>query len=226
MQNEKVFLSEEEIATPFGLRKLCYRLIKRTFDTFVSFIGILVLLPLTLIVKVLYLVTGDHDPIFHKQERIGCYGKPFVLYKFRTMRMNADEILFDLLEKNPKLKEEYSVNKKLKNDPRITKIGKILRCLSLDEFPQFLNIFKGDMSFVGNRPYLPREKEDMGLFYHDIIRTKPGLTGYWQTSGRSNTTFYERLLMEQKYSKIQSLSLDIKIIFRTVIQFLKKDGAM
>ena len=100
----------------------------------------------------------------------------------------------------------------------------IVRKLSLDEFPQFINIFKGDMSFVGNRPYLPREKNDMGSYYKYIIKTKPGLTGYWQVSGRSKTTFLNRLRMEKRYSNIQSLSLDIKIIFKTILQFFKCGG--
>ena len=128
---------------------------------------------------------------------------------------NADEILFRTLELDKIMAEEYSVKKKLKNDPRITKVGKIIRKLSIDELPQFINIFLGQMSLIGNRPYLPREKEDMGVYYMSIIKTKPGLTGYWQVSGRSNTTFEDRLKLEKEYSNNACMLLDIKIFFKT-----------
>lgn len=101
------------------------------------------------------------------------------------MVVNADNILFEMLEKNPKMKEEYEKIKKLNNDPRITKIGRFIRRYSIDELPQLLNILKGDMSVIGNRPYLPREKKDMNGYFDEIVKTKPGLTGYWQVSGRS-----------------------------------------
>ena len=104
---------------------------------------------------------------------------------------------------------------KLKNDPRITKIGKLLRKTSLDELPQLINVVKGEMSLIGNRPYLPREKEDMGKSYEEIIKTKPGITGYWQVKGRSNITFKERLKLESYYSNNANLLLDIKIFFLT-----------
>jgi len=225
MNQEKVLFED----TRSGLatyRKIAYVCSKRTFDVLVSIFGMLWLLPLALIIKVMYVCTGDFASIFYKQERIGLRGKIFMLYKFRTMKPNADAILASLLESDEALRLEYEENKKMKNDPRITKAGKIVRKFSLDEFPQFINIFKGDMSLVGNRPYLPREKEDMGSYYHFIIRTKPGLTGYWQVNGRSNTTFLNRLRMEKKYSNIQSFGLDMKIIFKTLVQLFKRDGAM
>ena len=128
---------------------------------------------------------------------------------------NADEILFRTLEMDKILEEEYTKYKKLKKDPRITPIGKIIRKFSIDEMPQFINVFLGDMSLIGNRPYLPREKKDMGDYYEDIVKTKPGLTGLWQVSGRSETTFEERLEIEQRYSKQAGFKLDIKIFFKT-----------
>lgn len=228
MNKDGVVMTDEIKTVSFSqtFKRGCYRFTKRTFDVLVSFIGILFLIPLSVLIKIIYVCTGDFHSIFYSQERIGIFGKTFKLYKFRTMKPNADAILLELLASDEALKEEYEENKKLKNDPRITKAGNVIRRLSLDEFPQFLNIFKGDMSFVGNRPYLPREKEDMGSYYKYIIQTKPGLTGYWQTSGRSNTTFLYRLRMEKKYSTIRSLKLDIKIIFKTVVQVFKRDGAI
>ena len=121
--------------------------------------------------------------------------------------------------------QETGINKKLKDDPRVTKIGKFLRNTSIDELPQMINIFKGDMSLIGNRPYLPREKEDIGAYYKDIVKTKPGLSGLWQVSGRSNLTFKDRLKLESYYSNNANLWLDIKIFFKTILVVLKKNGA-
>ena len=138
---------------------------------------------------------------------------------------NADEVLAKLLKEDKEAAKEYKINKKLENDPRITKMGKILRKTSIDELPQLINVLKGDMSLIGNRPYLPREKEDMGDYYNDILKTKPGLTGYWQVSGRSNTTFEERLKLEKYYSNHSSLKLDIKIFFKTFKVVLLHKGS-
>lgn len=192
-----------------------YEGIKRTFDIIVALIACLFLIPIAIGIKIASLLTKDTQSIFFTQERIGRNGRNFKLYKFRSMVPNADQVLFKLLEKNKKLKKEYQLNKKLKEDPRITKVGKFIRKYSIDELPQVINILKGDMSFIGNRPYLPRERKDIGIFYDDIVKTKPGLTGYWQVSGRSNTTFQKRLELERYYSKNHSLGLDIQIFVKT-----------
>ena len=120
----------------------------------------------------------------------------------------------------------YDENQKFENDPRITKIGKLLRITSIDEFPQFINVFLGQMSLVGPRPYLPREKKDMGSRYKTITTVKPGLTGYWQVRGRNNTDFNDRLNLDVKYVKIKSLLLDLKILFKTFVIVFKRDGAL
>lgn len=226
MNQEKVMLENEHVSTFRSFKKISYVCIKRTFDVLVSLIGMLCLVPLVVVIKIMYILTGDFKSIFYKQERIGKNGKHFMLYKFRTMKPDADRLLEEILLNDEAMREEYEENKKLRNDPRITKAGKIIRKLSIDEFPQFINIFRGDMSLVGNRPYLPREKEDMGSFYKDIVKTKPGLTGYWQTSGRSNTTFRHRLRLERFYSNNRSFLLDMKIIFKTVKQVFQRNGAM
>lgn len=212
-------IEKEQVST-----KVVYSFFKRTFDIIVGILGILLLIPVSLIVKIANLLSKDYAPIIYSHERIGKNGKPFKLYKFRSMVPNADDILMEML-KDKKIADEYNKNKKLKNDPRITKVGKIIRKTSIDELPQFINILKGDMSLVGNRPYLPREKKDMGKYYDDIIKTKPGLTGYWQVSGRSDVSFKYRLKLEQYYSNNYSFKLDMQIIFKTVKVVLGMKGA-
>ena len=202
-----------------------YFFCKRITDILFSLLGLLLLIPVIIVVKIAYMLSGDFEKIFFTQERIGLNGKTFKLYKFRTMVPNADAVLEELLKKDKALAKEYKINKKLKNDPRITKIGKIIRKSSIDELPQILNILKSDMALIGNRPYLPREKEDMGEYYEDIIKTKPGLTGYWQVSGRNNVTFEYRLQLEKYYSNHCGLIFDIKIFFKTFIVVLKCIGS-
>lgn len=207
------------------IKSLGYLLLKRLFDLVIGLIGFVFFIPITVVVKIAYMISGDFNSIFFSQDRIGKNGKKFRLYKFRSMCLNADEILFKTLEMDLEAAREYKENKKLKNDPRITKVGKVIRKLSIDEVPQIINILKGDMSLIGNRPYLPREKEDMGNFYGDIIKTKPGLTGYWQVNGRSDTSFKERLELEKYYSINSSLILDVKIFFKTFKVVLFGHGA-
>jgi len=202
-----------------------YLFIKRLFDIVMSGIGLIVLIPITIIIKIIYMCNGDFASVFFTQNRIGQYGKEFKFYKYRTMVPNADEILFEMLQNDKKIAEEYAKNKKLKNDPRITKAGNFIRKTSIDELPQLINVLKGDMSLVGNRPYLPREKEDMGKYFDDIVKTKPGITGYWQVSGRSDVSFKKRLELEEYYSDNATLMLDIKILFKTIGVVIGTKGA-
>ncbi len=204
-----------------------YFFIKRVFDIFVGILGTIILIPLTLFITIVRKIKKeDKGPIFYVHLRIGKNGKQFKLYKYRTMCMNADEKLKKYLEENEDAKKEYKKYKKLKNDPRISKLGEVLRTTSIDEFPQFFNVLIGNMSLVGPRPYLPREKEDMGEYYKNIIKCKPGITGYWQVNGRSNTTFEERLELDDYYIKNKSLWLDIKIIIKTALQIFIGKGAI
>lgn len=205
-------------------KKYFYKFVKRTFDIICSLIGVILLLPLTIIVKLCYIFTGDFKPIIYTQDRIGKDGKHFSLFKYRSMVWDADEKLKEVL-KDPKLKKEYQKYKKLEHDPRVTKVGKFLRRISLDEFPQFLNVFAGHMSLIGPRPYLPSEKKFMGKYYDEIIKCKPGITGLWQVNGRSDTTFYERLVIEKQYIEEYGLWLDIKIFFKTFSAVIARKGA-
>lgn len=206
-------------------KRVMYIIIKRIFDIICSLLGCILLIPVSILVKLLYIITGDFNSIFLVQKRIGINGKEFNFFKFRTMVPNADEILFQKLAEDENLAKEYKKNKKLKNDPRITKAGKLLRRTSIDELPQLINVLLGDMSMIGNRPYLPREKEEMGKYFGDIVKTKPGLTGYWQVSGKENSTFDKRLELESYYSNNRSLSMDVKIFFKTFMAVLGGHGA-
>ncbi len=138
---------------------------------------------------------------------------------------NADAELQHILATSPDLAKEYRENRKLRHDPRVTKVGWFLRRTSIDELPQLLNVLKGDMALVGNRPYLPREKKEMAGHYDEIVKTKPGITGYWQTLGRSDLSFRNRLELEEYYSEHQSFRLDVKILLKTPLVVLFGYGA-
>lgn len=207
---------------------LLYIISKRAIDIFASIIGILFLIPITIVVFTINKLKRQDNRIFFVQNRIGKDGKLFKMYKFQTMINNADEELKLYLNENPEAKKEYKKHKKLKDDPRVTEIGKILRKTSIDEFPQFINILRGEMSLVGPRPYLPREIKDMGEYYDCIIKSKPGLTGPWQISGRNNTTFQDRIAIDCNYVNSKSYCIkDVKIVLKTIDSALfKKDGAL
>ena len=201
-------------------------ILKRMLDIFGGICGVVMLIPLTIGVWIANKLSKDKGPIFYTQERIGQNGKIFKMYKYRSMVVGADEKLKEYLENNVGAREEYKKFKKLKNDPRVTKIGKFIRKTSLDEFPQFINVLKGEMSLVGPRPYLPREKEEINGFFKYITSCKPGITGLWQTRGRSNTTFTDRLTMDMEYYYNHELKMDIKLIYKTVRNVVKKEGAI
>lgn len=203
-----------------------YKICKRAMDIVIGIIGVIVLCPIIAVVFIANKIEGDKGPIFFMQKRIGEDGKLFRLYKFRTMVVDADKILMKKLKNDVNFREKYLNYRKIENDERITKIGNFLRKTSIDEFPQFINVLKGDMSFVGPRPYLNREKKDMGEYYNYIIKCKPGITGLWQVSGRSQNTFKERLKLDLEYYNNRGIWYDIKIIFRTVLSVFKKEGAM
>lgn len=192
-----------------------YLIFKRFGDITISLVVVVILVPVAFLVKVANLLNKDFDKLIYKQDRIGQNGRLFTIYKFRSMKVNADEELNTIL-KDKNYKKEYDLNKKISDDPRITKVGSFIRKTSIDELPQVINVLKGDMSIVGNRPYLPREKDDMGIYYDNIISTKPGITGLWQTSGRNKTTFNKRLEYENFYSNNRSFMLDCKILAKTI----------
>ena len=198
---------------------------KRIIDILVGIVGCVFLLPLTAILKICYVLNGDKHPLFFKQDRIGLNGKKIVIYKYRSMIPNAEAVLEELMKNDKNIRDEYLKNKKLENDPRITKVGHFIRRTSIDEFPQFINVLKGEMSLVGPRPYLFREIEDMGPFYDSIILTKPGITGMWQVSGRSDVSFDRRCRLDEYYAKNQNFWLDFTIVIKTIKAVLASSGA-
>ena len=202
------------------------KVVQRGVDILAGIVGVIVLAILTPIIWIANKLLKNDGPLFIKQERIGKDGKLFKMYKYRSMVVGADKKLKEYLKENKEAAKEYKKYKKLKNDPRITKIGKFLRKTSLDEMPQLLNVLNGTMSLVGPRPYLPREKEDMGDYYNIIIKDTPGVTGLWQIRGRSKTTFNDRLDMDIMYHKNKSLKNDLLILIKTFLSVFKKEGAI
>jgi Undecaprenyl-phosphate galactose phosphotransferase WbaP len=198
--------------------------IKRLMDLGFVIIGGFILLPLFLLISFLIKMTSP-GPVLYGHTRLGQDGKPFTAYKFRSMVKNSNDVLDNLLKSDPDLRDEWIKNHKLKNDPRITKIGKFLRRTSFDEFPQLINILKGEMSLVGPRPIVNDEVEKYGEDFNRIFSVKPGLTGLWQVSGRSDTDYTERIAFDTYYLQSWSVWLDIWILYRTFGVVLKGKGA-
>ncbi len=205
--------------------KIKHRAIKRIFDIVFSLSILVLFLPVFAIIALIVAVTSK-GPVVYAHSRIGRGGKKFGCYKFRSMYFDADKRLHELLKNNPELKNEWEKNFKLKNDPRITPIGSFLRKTSLDEFPQFWNVLKGDLSVVGPRPVI---QDEIVKYYGDkaafVLSIRPGLTGLWQVSGRSNTSYDVRVSLDEEYINKQSLALDIKLVLKTIPAMLTSRGA-
>ncbi|RKQ60628.1 lipopolysaccharide/colanic/teichoic acid biosynthesis glycosyltransferase [Thermovibrio guaymasensis] len=205
-------------------RKVGKRLIDLSFGGILLFLSLPIMSLIAILIKVF-----DGGCVIYKQRRLGLEGKEFILYKFRTMKVNGEKELKEFLERNPEAAKEYKKYKKIKgNDPRVTTVGKFLRKFSLDELPQLFNVLKGDMSLVGPRPYLKEElfsSEVNGEEREKILSVKPGITGLWQVSGRNELTFKERIRIDLKYVEKVSLKEDFKILLKTLFVVLKGKGA-
>lgn len=199
---------------------------KRIIDIIGAFVGIAILIPLTAVVWIVNKINKEEGPLFYSQERIGKNGKHFKMYKFRSMVVDAEERLQKMLAEDEEIRKEFEETRKLRNDPRITKIGRILRKTSLDEFPQFINVLKGEMSLVGPRAVIDGEIEKFGVHKQEVLSVKPGITGYWAANGRSDTSYEERVELETFYAKNMSLMLDTEILVKTVVSVVKKEGAV
>jgi len=201
-----------------------YLCLKRTMDLIGAIVGLIIFSPIFLLISILYMTGDNKGPIFFKQIRMGKNGKEFYIYKFRSMIVNAEE----KLKRNEILYRKYIDNNyKLEpsEDPRITKVGQFLRKTSLDELPQFLNVLKGDMSLVGPRPVVQEELIEYGKRKDEFLSVKPGLTGYWQVSGRSDVGYPERVELELHYIYNCSILFDMKIIFLTMVHVIMRKGA-
>ena len=207
-------------------KKYFYKIIKPIFDLFFSSIILIAGLPIFLIIALL-IKFSSRGPIFFFQERIGKNKKTFNCIKFRTMHPEAEDIFENIMTNNEELRKEFEENHKLKNDPRITNIGKFLRKTSLDEIPQFLNVIKMEMSIIGPRPIVENEVQKYGESYNKVISLKPGITGLWQVSGRNNLSYKRRVNLDCLYVDNISPLIDLRIIIRTfgVIFFPNDRGA-
>lgn len=203
---------------------LPFAALKRLIDIVGALAGIIIFgLPL---LYLMYKIKQDGGPALFKQQRVGQQGKPFWCWKLRSMKMNAEAELQTLLQQNPALANHYKAFRKLPHDPRVTPIGRIIREYSLDELPQLFNVLRGDMSLVGPRPILPTEKAEYGTYIKYYHTVKPGITGLWQTQGRNNLTFQERVALDKHYVLQRSLWLDITILVRTFYVVMLRKGAL
>lgn len=214
-ERKVVLLNKDKIRSRF-----VYHSMKRLFDIVAATCGIVILSPLMIIIAVL--IKGeDHGPVFYKQVRVGKNGKTFKMYKFRSMFVNADKML-------DRLKEQNDVDGpmfKMKDDPRVTKIGHFIRKHSLDELPQFLNVLKGDMSLVGPRPPLPSEVAEYSEYDKQRLLVIPGCTGLWQVTERNEVGFNEMMQLDVQYIKRASFMFDLWIIWKTVEIVIKPNGS-
>jgi exopolysaccharide production protein ExoY len=202
-----------------------HRVAKRFFDVVFSSCALIGGMPLFILIALAIKCTSP-GKIFYSSKRAGKNGREFTCWKFRTMCQNAEDRLAEVLNRDPTLLHEWNTYFKLKEDPRVTRIGKLLRRTSLDEIPQFWNVLKGDLSVVGPRPYLVSEMKDLACSKSQkILSVRPGLTGLWQTSGRNKLSFEERIHLETNYVDVQSFWLDLKLICKTIPLMIFTRGA-
>ena len=207
---EQINIEENQLDIEREESKLMYNFVKRFIDIFCSGLGIILLSPVFIIVGTI-IKLDSKGPIIFSQKRVGKDGKAFKMYKFRSMVVNAEELKKKLMHQN----EMSGPMFKMKDDPRITKIGKFIRKTSIDELPQLINVLKGEMSLVGPRPSLPKEVAQFETWMMRRLDVKPGLTCYWQVSGRNNIDFDDWMKLDIKYVQDRSIKLDIKLIFKT-----------
>jgi Undecaprenyl-phosphate galactose phosphotransferase WbaP len=212
------FVTSHKLKMPWNLA------VKRLLDVLLSLALGFALAPFLLTIALLVKITSP-GPALYGHTRLGRNGKPFRAYKFRSMTIDADRRLRELLENDPQARSEWEASRKLKNDPRVTKLGRFLRRTSLDEFPQLANVLKGDMSLVGPRPIVDEEVPKYGEDFNRIFSVRPGLSGLWQVSGRSDTDYRERVAFDTYYLQSWSVWLDLWVLYKTIGVVLKGKGA-
>jgi len=226
--NAEVFTSINHRGLAFSTRNNLLNPVDKTFKMFfdlvVTTILIVLFSPILILLYIIVFIATNGKPIF-KHERIGKEGKPFGVYKFRTMHPNADALLKELLERDESIRKEWEKEFKLKNDPRITKVGHFLRKTSLDELPQLINVIKGEMSLVGPRPIVQKEIKKYGEYFTYFKAVKPGITGLWQISGRNDVDYDERVQLDTWYVRNWSIEQDLIILMKTIVTVLLKKGS-
>ena len=215
--SNKTDLAKTPLRNPF------WAILKSTIDIVGAFSVLVVFSPLFIFIACK--IRKDGGPAFYSHERIGKNGKPFQCIKFRSMIINSQEVLEELLANDEEAKAEWERDFKLRNDPRVTPIGKFIRKTSLDELPQLINVLKGEMSLIGPRPVIEEEKKYYGKHWDEFLSIKPGMTGLWQVSGRNDTTYDERVSLDIKYIRNWTLWMDIKIVFKTIGIIFNPKGA-
>jgi lipopolysaccharide/colanic/teichoic acid biosynthesis glycosyltransferase len=201
-----------------------YRVIKPLLDLLIVFLVLPVALPLGLVLVAIVRLTS-RGPALYRHRRIGQYDQSFYVWKFRTMYLESDAVLKQHLNANGEAREEWAKTHKLRNDPRITPIGRFLRKMSLDEIPQLLNVLAGDMSIVGPRPIVNEERVKYGSYFRTYCYALPGITGLWQVSGRNNIGYAERVQIDVRYVEKWSLRMELKILFKTLFVIFHREGA-
>jgi undecaprenyl-phosphate galactose phosphotransferase len=197
--------------------------VKRVLDLFLTIMIVLTLSPALLFIA--YLVRRDGGPALFAHKRVGRNGRAFRCLKFRTMVMNADQVLEKVLAEDPEARAEWERDFKLRDDPRITRLGRFLRTTSLDELPQLFNVLRGDMSLVGPRPIINDEICRYGAAFHDYARCRPGITGAWQVSGRNDVSYGSRVKLDQNYARFWSFRSDIAVLWKTIFVVIARRGA-
>ncbi|ALP90972.1 MULTISPECIES: sugar transferase [Clostridium] len=214
LDNNRIMLEKKKLS------RNTYEFLKRLMDIICSMSALIVLAPILIVVAILIKIESK-GPVIFSQERVGINNKKFKMYKFRSMVVNAE----DMKEKLEKQNERKGPMFKIKNDPRITTIGRFIRKTSIDELPQLINILKGEMSIVGPRPSLPKEVIQFEPWMLERLKVKPGLTCYWQVQGRDHIEFEDWMRLDVKYVKDRNFLLDIKLIFKTFFVFLGDQNA-
>lgn len=214
--DKEIHIDENKLNHQYG-----YRITKRLFGIIASTIALVIISPILLIIAICIKVDDPHGPVFYMQERVGKDGKKFKIFKFRSMVSNADELLEQLRTKN----EINGAMFKIKNDPRITRVGRVIRKYSLDELPQLVNVIKGEMSIVGPRPPLPSEVAKYSEYDKQRLMVTPGATGLWQVGGRNDVDFDTMVQLDLTYIQHRSIWLDLKIMLKTILIMIKPNGA-
>jgi exopolysaccharide production protein ExoY len=217
---DRSFVGRDHFARP---RSPAEQASKRVFDFVVTALLTIAISPILLLIALLAKLDGG--PVIFGHRRIGANGETFVCWKFRTMVPNADEVLARVLATDPEARAEWERDFKLKNDPRITRIGRILRVTSFDELPQLFNVLKGEMSLVGPRPIVAKEIARYGSAFHDYVSCRPGITGIWQVSGRNDIDYGARVRLDQEYARNWSLRRDSYILLQTAVVVIQGRGA-